>query len=98
MDIGALFVATSGTWMMLQWYAANWATLQPYKLTRRLFLALAEESFGLTKSSVLDLKQTSLNAEVKVWEFILVLIIKMQESLALVSQENDNSPPHYLHI
>ena len=56
------------------------------------------DSFGLMESSVLDLKQTSLIAEVKVWEFMLVLIIKMQELLALVSQENDNSPPHYLRI
>ena len=84
--------------MMLQWYAANWATLQPCKLTEKLFLALAVESFGLTELSVLDLKQTSLSAEVKVWEFILVIIIRMQELLALVSQENDNGPPHYLHI
>ena len=47
---------------------------------------------------IIELKQTSLSAEVKVWEFILVLIITMQELLALVSQEIDNSPPHYLHI
>ena len=85
MDIGALCVATPGTWMMLQLYAANWDILQLGKLTARLSLAPAVVLSGWTRLNVLGLKQTSLNAEVVVWVFIPAPILRMQELHAHVS-------------
>ena len=79
MDIGALCVATPGTWMMLQLYATNWDILQHCKLTARQCLAPAVVSSGLTRLNALGLKQTSLNAEVVVWVFIPAHTLRMQE-------------------
>ena len=71
---------------MQQLYVVNWATLQLCKLTIGPHSALAVASSGWTELHVLDLKQTSFSAEVEVLEYIIVLILKMQELPALVSQ------------